>query len=148
MDVNSKSPQQALKRLLAYKRRQKNLERRLFNNREIASAERVMQELSGVATAPPTKIRTNDKLVALQTLAKIHSLFRDAAPIQQAGVIVQQGAAEDLPSCQLPRTRQHLAQDLNDVLGGKGLAEMRSVEGFEEGAGLITQRVAGEEGES
>jgi hypothetical protein len=92
MDVNSKSPQQALKRLLAYKRRQKNLERRLFNNREIASAERVMQELSGVAIAPPTKIRTSDKLVALQTLAKVYSLFREQAPPpMQGGVVVQHG---------------------------------------------------------
>jgi len=91
MDVNSKSPQQALKRLLAYKRRQKNLERRVFNNREIASAERVMQELSGVATAPPTKIRTSDKLVALQTLAKVYKLDRDTSQPMQGGVIVQQG---------------------------------------------------------
>jgi len=36
MDLNAKSPQAALKRLLALKRRQKNLQRRMFNNREIA----------------------------------------------------------------------------------------------------------------
>ena len=63
----------------------------MFNNREIASAERVMQELSGVATAPPTKIRTSDKLVALQTLAKVYKLDRDTSQPMQGGVIVQQG---------------------------------------------------------